>query len=127
MEDQVGTQLRDVKLKVFLGENRRLALAVNDTHQLCVDVTVLTQKQGHQNEKGVHDDRKTLVGMQSFDISRDHPLKSRFTIFRSQQRKIEVLREGGSTWQQWTHLQQKTFAIQPAYHLIYHSACAAGR
>jgi hypothetical protein len=56
MENQVGTQFGNVKLEVFLGENRRLALTVDDRHQLGVYVTVLAQEQSHQDEERVHDD-----------------------------------------------------------------------
>jgi hypothetical protein len=40
VEDQVGTEFRDIKLEIFLGEDSGFALIGDDSHQLSIDLVV---------------------------------------------------------------------------------------
>lgn len=113
MKDKVGAELRYVKLQILLGEDCRLALIVDYGHQFCVDLAFFSEQQRDKDEEWVHDDAKFLVLVQVFDISLDHALKGGLSVFRGEQREVEVLNRKGGTWQQWMHLQQKILARQP--------------
>lgn len=51
--------------------------------------------------------------MQVFDIALDHALEGGFAVLGGEEGEVEVLSDGGGTWQQWMHLQQKILARQP--------------
>ena len=51
--------------------------------------------------------------MQFVDIAFDHFLEQFFAVVGCEKGKIEILSNGGGTWQQWMHLQQNTLERQP--------------
>lgn len=91
MKHQVRAELWNVEFQVFFREDCRLALVVHDSHQLRVDIAILSKQQCHKNEEGVHDHGQALIIMQVFDVSRYHALKGGLSVLGGQQREVEIL------------------------------------
>lgn len=45
MKYEVGAELRNVKLKIFFGEDGRLALVIDDCHQFAINLAFFTKQE----------------------------------------------------------------------------------
>lgn len=63
VKDQISAEFRDIELQIFLGEDGRLALVSDYTHQFGVDLAVFSEEEGDEYEERVHDGTEFRMAM----------------------------------------------------------------